>query len=68
MTLLQIEKRVKALEKRVQSLARAKRPFDRKWYRFQAGRFAGDPVFDEILELGRAHRRSQRPKVDSKPS
>ncbi len=66
MTLIQIEKRVKALEKTVRSLAGTKRPANRKWYRAEAGRFAGDPVFQEIVKLGRAYRQSRRPKRDAK--
>jgi hypothetical protein len=66
MTLTQIEKRVKALEQTVQTLARRKSPVKLKWYRTHAGRFADDPVFDEIVGLGRAYRKSQRP--DSKRS
>lgn len=68
MTLLQIEKRVKALEQTVQGLTRGKPPVNRKWYRSHAGRFAGDPVFDEIVKLGRAYRKLQRPTPDSKRS
>jgi hypothetical protein len=61
MTLVQIEKRVKALEQTVQQLAQSKPAPDRAWYRTRAGRFAGDPVFGEILKLGRAYRKAQRP-------
>ena len=68
MTLIQIEKRVKALEQTVQGLAQRKTPVNRKWYRAHAGRFAGDPVFDEIVKLGRAYRKSQRSMPDSKRS
>jgi len=68
MTLTQIEKRVKVLEKRVQGLARAKPPPDRAWYRTQAGRFADDPIFDQIVKLGRAYRKSLAPAPGSKRS
>lgn len=61
MTLVQIENRVKALERTVQNLARPKALIGRKWYRTDAGRFADDPAFEEIVRLGRAARRSQRP-------
>jgi len=61
MTLLQIENRVKALERTVRDLARSKAVNRRQWYRTDAGRFANDPVFEEILRLGRAYRRSRRP-------
>ena len=68
MTLIQIERRVKALEQTVHRLARRKPSVSRKWYRSHAGRFAGDPVFEEIVKLGRAYRQSQRPKLDAKRS
>ena len=68
MTLIQIEKRVKTLEQTVRRLAGTKRSANRKWYRTQAGRFAGDPVFEEIVKLGRAYRQAQRPKRDAKRS
>jgi hypothetical protein len=68
MTLIEIERRVKALEQTVRSLAGNKRPRNRKWYRTQAGRFAGDPIFEKIVKLGRAYRQSQRPKLGSKRS
>ena len=66
MTLIQIERRMKALEQTVQRLARRKAPVNRKWYRSHAGRFAGDPVFDEIVKLGCAYRKAQRPAPASK--
>ena len=68
MTMIQMEKRVKALEQTVQGLARPKGPLNRKWYRTHAGRFAGDPVFDEIVKLGRVYRKSQGPKPRSNRS
>ena len=33
----------------------------RRWWRAGAGRFAKDPVFDEIVRLGREYRESLRP-------
>lgn len=65
MTLIQVEKRVKALEQAVEGLARRESSVDRKWYRTHAGRFASDPVFDEIVKLGRAYRKSKRPASGS---
>ena len=62
MTLVQIEKRVKALETAVQRLARTQPANGRDWYRKHAGRFANDPVFDEIVKLGRAYRKAQKPQ------
>jgi len=61
MTLIQIEKRVRALEQTVEHLAHSKPAPAHSWYRTHSGRFAGDPVFDEIIQLGRAYRQSQRP-------
>jgi len=60
MTLTQIEKRVKALEKTVEHLARSSPSITRQWYRTHSGRFADDAIFDEIVSLGRAYRKSQR--------
>jgi len=68
MTLIQIEKRVRALEQTVLGLGQRKSRVNRKWYRSHAGRFAGDLVFDEIVKLGLAYRKSQRLKSDSKRS
>ena len=59
MTLMQVEKRVKALERAMRRLIRSKSVIDQNWYRSHAGRFANDPDFDEIVTLGRAYRQSQ---------
>jgi hypothetical protein len=64
MTSAQLAERLLALEKRVEELQAAlkRRPDPmRPWWRDDAGRFADDPVFDQIVRLGRAYRRSQRP-------
>ncbi|HWN97586.1 MAG TPA: hypothetical protein VNT99_21335 [Methylomirabilota bacterium] len=61
MTLIQIEKRVKALETTVQQLAQQAPLSGRGWYRTNSGRFANDPVFNEIVKLGRAYRKTQAP-------
>jgi hypothetical protein len=68
MTLMQVEKRVKVLEKAVRQLARGKSVFDRNWYRTRAGRFTGDPDFEEIVRLGRAYRKSLSPAPHSRQS
>jgi hypothetical protein len=39
-----------------------KAPPTGKWWVDHAGRFANDPVFDEIVRLGREYRESLRPK------
>jgi len=61
MTLRQIERRVSALEKQVRTLTPPENSNSGPWYRSHAGRFANDPIFEEILKLGRAYRQSQRP-------
>jgi len=66
MTLMQVEKRVKVLEKTMRRLVRSKSLTTRNWYRTQAGRFAHDPDFEEIVKLGRAYRQSLKPQKPSK--
>lgn len=66
MTLMQVEKRVKALEKTMRQLVRSKRMINRDWYRTHAGRFAQDRDFDEIVKLGQAYRKSLKPATHSK--
>ena len=64
MTLAQIEQKVAVLEKEIEQLKR--RPTGRgatgKWWIDQAGIFADDPVYAEIVRLGRRYRQSLRPK------
>jgi hypothetical protein len=65
MTTAQLAVRLEALEKAVEQLeAKLSRPADpkRAWWREDAGRFKDDPVFDEIVRLGREYRESLRPK------
>jgi hypothetical protein len=63
MTLAELAARVEALEADLQKvreqLARDAR--QRPWWREDAGRFANDPVFDEIVELGRKYREGHHP-------
>jgi hypothetical protein len=61
----QIAKRLAALEKAVEELlAKLDQRMDshRRWWVKGAGRFANDPVFDEIAKLGKKYRESLRPK------
>jgi hypothetical protein len=63
MTLKELESRVAALEKEVERL-RAQLPTaatQRHWWHDDAGRFANDPVFDEIVRLGKEYRDSLHP-------
>jgi len=64
MALAEIEKRVAALETVVGKLARGKKLLATAgWWRESAGKFANDPVFGEIVRLGRRYRRSLRGKA-----
>lgn len=61
MTLMQLEQRVGALERKVEKLmsrTEGRRGKKEDWWREQAGRFRNDPVFDEIVRLGKAYRKS----------
>ena len=56
MTTAQLAERLEALEKAVERLeAKISRPADphRPWWLEDAGRFKDDPVFEEIIRLGR---------------
>lgn len=64
MKLAEIEQRLTKLEKallRLQSPAAKVSKKTKRWWVTDAGRFADDPVFDEIVELGREYRESLRP-------
>jgi hypothetical protein len=64
MTLAQLEKRLAALEQAVEQIQSHLQPTpqnQRHWWRDDAGRFADDPVFDEIVRLGRDYRESLHP-------
>lgn len=69
MTLKELEARVAALEKTVQELQAdlGKSPNGKQpWWISEAGRFANDPVFDEIVRLGREYRESLHPDRQKK--
>ena len=66
MTLMQVEKRVKVLEETMRRLVRSDSLMTRNWYRTQAGRFAHDPDFEEIVKLGPAYRKSLKPPPRSR--
>lgn len=67
MTTPTLEQRVAALERMVQELkaqpSSTIEPTDPWWLKGQ-GRFANDPVFDEIVRLGAEYRQSLRPSDD----
>ncbi len=68
MTVAQLEKRVQVLEKTVEELREmlGAGAQQRYWWQEDAGRFANDPVFDEIVRLGREYRESLRPRRNKK--
>jgi hypothetical protein len=61
-TLSDLERRLTALEHSVEQLSRRpSAPASQKWWLDTAGGFVNDPVFDEIVRLGRQYRQSLRP-------
>lgn len=68
MTIAQLEKRLETLEKAVEEIRGmvAAGTQQRHWWHDDAGRFANDPVFDEIVRLGREYRESLRPQLRKK--
>ena len=64
MSLAELEKRVTALEEAVARIEAQVAPTpatQRHWWHDDAGAFADDPVFDEIVRLGREYRESLHP-------
>jgi hypothetical protein len=64
MTMAELAQRLDTLEKTVaeiQAQIAALLGTKRHWWVKGAGRFKGDPVFAEIVELGREYRESLRP-------
>jgi hypothetical protein len=66
MTLKELEARVKTLEKQVEQIQSQLPQQSQKeepdyWWREKAGLFANDPIFDEIVRLGREYRESLHP-------
>lgn len=55
-----VEKRLRQVEKELAELKATLAPESpQPWYRQIAGTFAGDPVFAEIIRLGRLYRRGK---------
>lgn len=64
MTIAQLEKRLAALEQTVAALrAKVDHPVAPRgaWSRENAGRFANDPLFEEMVRLGKEYRDSLKP-------
>lgn len=68
MTMAEMQKRLEALELQVSRLTRRRERSDRPWWRELRGAWAGDPIFEEAMELGRQYRESLRPKTKRKKS
>jgi hypothetical protein len=68
-TLRQLEERVARIEEELQQIrgliAKAKEP-EIPWWEQIRGSFKDDPVFAEIVRLGRQIRRADRPKAKKK--
>jgi hypothetical protein len=67
MSLKDLEKRVSVLEKEVTLLKQKLEKYEKPkvaWWKEIAGTFADDPVYDEIIRLGREYRLSQREDYD----
>ena len=65
MTLAQVEKRLEMLERQIEELKHQQngdKGRTGKWYIEHAGQFKDDPVYAEIVRLGRKYRESLRPK------
>jgi hypothetical protein len=56
LTLEHLDRRLHELATQVERLERTTSPSP-TWWQDNAGRFANDPVFDEIVRLGRAERK-----------
>ena len=70
MTLEELTKRVEVLEAALAELRAKQVPTtngQRPWWEAEVGRFANDPVFDEVVRLGREYRESQHPDKMKKP-
>lgn len=70
MTMAEMEKRLEALELQVSRLTRRRRRehSDQPWWRELRGAWAGDPIFEEAMRIGREYRKSLRPKTRRKKS
>jgi hypothetical protein len=65
-----LEKRVADLEKQIEQLRRQQNgPSDpRAWVDDLYGKFAGDPIFEQAMKLGRDYRISLRPRAGKRKS
>ena len=64
MSTVQLERRLKALEEevaRLKATLRGNSTSARKGWKYILGSFAGDPLHEEAMRLGRRYREAQRP-------
>lgn len=61
MTLAQIEERLEAIERELERLKQGPPLRDGAWWVRTAGAFKDDPMFEEVIRLGREYRESQQP-------
>lgn len=64
MTLADLEERLSRLEKEFRESKPA--PKSGQWWIEQSGQFRGDPLYKEMVRLGRKYRESLRPKARSR--
>jgi hypothetical protein len=66
-TATKLEQRVTVLERELQKirseLKAIRKASQQPWWKRLAGRFNNDPLFDEIIEAGKAYRRSLTPRA-----
>jgi hypothetical protein len=66
-TATKLEQRVTVLERELRKmrseLKAVRKASQQPWWKRLAGRFKNDPVFDEIIESGKAYRRSLNPRA-----
>jgi len=62
MTLEQLEKRVERLERLISAQTLSAPTRSAKWWLDNAGAFASDPGYDQLIRFGRKYRKSLKPK------
>ena len=69
MTTTELEQRLLDLEREVReqkaAVAGSDAAVPRRWWIEDAGRFANDPLFDEMVRLGREYRESLHPDPET---
>jgi hypothetical protein len=63
MTVAELEKRLERLEEIVLNKTSPAPQRTAKWWLDQAGTFANDPGYEQVVRLGRKYRKSLKPKL-----